>query len=75
MTQQGECSITLVLKEQSETGFDEMYVVLDGVRIAKRGRPDTPQAQTWVSLEPGFVVLDNSDRTAIIVEKSGVRLQ
>jgi len=75
MTQQGECSITLVLKEQSETGFDEMYVVFDGVRIAKRGRPDTPQAQTWVSLEPGFVVLDNSDRTAIIVEKSGVRLQ
>ena len=75
MTEQRECSITLVLKEQSETGFDEMYVVFDGVRIAKRGRPNTPQAGTWVSLEPGFVVLDNSDRTAIIVEKNGVRLQ
>jgi hypothetical protein len=75
MTEQRECSITLVLKEQSETGFDEMYVVFDGVRIAKRGRPNTPQAGTWVSLEPGFVVLDNTDRTAILVEKNGVRLQ
>ena len=75
MTEQRECSITLVLKEQSETGFDEMYVVFDGVRIAKRGRPNTSQAGTWVSLEPGFVVLDNTDRTAILVEKNGVRLQ
>jgi hypothetical protein len=30
----------------------DMYVVFDGVRIAKRA----PQAHTWVSLEPGYRV-------------------
>ena len=35
-----------------------IYVVVDGVRIARRGDPDTPQARTWVSLEPGWAVRD-----------------
>ncbi len=39
---------------ESETGIDEVYVVFDGRRIAKRGDPGTLQAGTWVSLEPGF---------------------
>jgi hypothetical protein len=34
----------------------DMYVVYDGKRIAKRGYPETPQARTWISLEPGYVV-------------------
>jgi hypothetical protein len=41
---------------QSETGNDEIYVVFDGKRIAKRGSPGTPRAGTWVSIEPGFQV-------------------
>ena len=32
------------------------FVVLDGVRIAKQGGPGTPQAGTWVSLEPSYEV-------------------
>jgi hypothetical protein len=40
------------------TGQGEMYVELDGLRIAKRGSPDSPQARTWIALEPGFQVLD-----------------
>jgi hypothetical protein len=31
----------------------DIYVVYDGIRIAQRGRPGTPQAKTWISLEPG----------------------
>jgi hypothetical protein len=34
----------------------DIFVIVDGVKIAKRGRPDTPQARTWVSLEPGWAV-------------------
>jgi hypothetical protein len=33
------------------------FVIKDGLKIAKRGRPDTPQAGTWVSLESGYRVL------------------
>jgi hypothetical protein len=32
------------------------FIVFDGVKIVKRGYPNTPQARTWVSLEPGWEV-------------------
>jgi hypothetical protein len=32
----------------SETGYDELYLVADGQRIAKRGYSDTLQAMTWI---------------------------
>jgi hypothetical protein len=35
-----------------------IFIIADGVRIAKRGHPGTPQARTWVPLEPGWSVLD-----------------
>ena len=34
----------------------DIFVVVDGQRIAKRGRPGTPQTGTWISLEPGWRV-------------------
>ena len=68
-----------------EIQFDgtDLYVVFNGVRIAKRGAKGRPQARTWVSLEPGYHVLDRwkprADRRAlisdIIVEYNGVRVQ
>jgi hypothetical protein len=54
---------------------NDCFVVLDGVRIAKRGQPDTPHARQWVSLEPGFAVFDNADRSSITIEFSDTRLQ
>jgi hypothetical protein len=51
-----------------------MYVELDGVRIAKRGRPGTLQAGTWISLEPGWTVRNGpSDGVhgSIVVECHG----
>jgi hypothetical protein len=35
----------------------DLFMFLDGVKIAKRGRLGTPQAKQWVSLEPGYTVL------------------
>ena len=38
---------------------ENIFVVADGIRIAKRGGPGTPQAKTWISLEPGWKVFDD----------------
>jgi hypothetical protein len=39
-----------------ESDGHDMFVVVDGVRIAKRGRPGTPEAGTWVTLAAGWTV-------------------
>ena len=39
-----------------ESDGTDVFVIYDGKRIAKRGHPDTPQAGTWVSIEPGYTV-------------------
>ena len=43
----------------------DIFVVYAGVKIAKRGHPGTPQAGTWISLEPGWTALDCKDESAI----------
>jgi hypothetical protein len=30
---------------------NDVFVLVDGMKIAKRGLPDTPQAETWIMLE------------------------
>jgi hypothetical protein len=57
-----------------EATEDDIFVLLDGVRIAKRGYPNTPEARTWVSLGPGYTVRDNADLTQLIIELEGVRV-
>jgi hypothetical protein len=52
---------------------DDIFIVFDGLRIAKRGHPDTPQAKTWVPLEPGWRVLDGPNSFSI--DYDGVRVQ
>jgi hypothetical protein len=52
-----------------------IYVVVNGKRIAKRGHPDTPQAGTWVSLEPGWQVYSSADLSTLTVERDGVLIQ
>jgi hypothetical protein len=55
-----------------------LFVIFDGVKIAKRGPPGTPRAGTWVSLEPGWTVLDHQDvwsgEMAIEITHEGVRV-
>jgi hypothetical protein len=52
-----------------------VFVTVDGLRIAQRGFPGTPQAKTWIPLEPGYAVYDNVDLTGMVIEYNGVRLQ
>jgi hypothetical protein len=47
-------------------------LIFDGVKIAERGKPGSPQARTWVSLEPGYTVYMTGNE--IVVEYNGVRL-
>lgn len=51
----------------------DIFVVVDGVRIAQRGHPGTPQARTWVSLEPGWTVRDCQSGD-LEIEHNGVRV-
>jgi len=60
--QQAECTI-----ESDVTG---VFVVFEGVRIAKRGESGTPQAGTWVSLEPCYeVVGGTSEQDPLVVTR------
>jgi hypothetical protein len=34
----------------------DMFVLVNGVKVARRGHKGTPQAKTWISLEPGWRV-------------------
>jgi hypothetical protein len=36
-----------------ESTEEDIYLVLDGVRMAKRGKPGTPEEETWIYLKPG----------------------
>ena len=46
----------------------DVFVVYNGIRIAKRGQPYTPQAGTWVSLKPGYRVSDKDYPEKLIVQ-------
>ena len=64
-----ECHI-VAEKSGSANGCD-LFIIFDGQKIAKRGYPDTPQAKTWVSLEPGFAVYDDGS-DGIVIEHNGI---
>ena len=53
----------------------DMFVVVDGVRIARRGYPGTSEAGTWVSLAPGWEVVDDGRRNTIAIKHDGVSVQ
>lgn len=49
---------------------DDLFVIFDGIKIAKRGQPGTEYAGRWIALEPGFTVLDGDGE--MLVEQNGV---
>jgi hypothetical protein len=51
---------------------DDLFVIRNGVKIAKRGQPDTAQAKQWISVEPGFTVLGDDD--GLVIEQHGAAL-
>jgi hypothetical protein len=52
----------------------DVFVLIDGMKIAKRGQPDTPQAHTWIMLEPGWFVRDVKGGKAIEVRYEHARM-
>jgi hypothetical protein len=54
-----------------ESDGRDAFVVYNGVRIAKRGQPNTPQAGTWVSLVPGFRVSYKGYPAELVIERDG----
>ena len=53
---------------------DDIFIEVNGAKIAKRGKPGTPQAGTWISLEPGWTVSDSGTHSLEIAH-DGVPLQ
>jgi hypothetical protein len=45
------------------------YTVLNGVRIAKLGKPGTRQAGKWIPLKPGYEVVEGDGFSAIVIDK------
>ena len=54
-----------------ESDGKDAFVVYNGVRIAKRGQPNSPEAGTWVSLEPGFRVIYKGYPAELVIERDG----
>jgi hypothetical protein len=50
---------------------DDIFVILDAMKIAKRGKDGTPQADSWVVLEPGFSAVDSANLTKLVIEFGG----
>jgi hypothetical protein len=48
-----------------------LFIVVDGVKIARRGGPGTPEAGTWVPLVAGWSVRYYGDLESIEIEHDG----
>jgi hypothetical protein len=51
----------------------DFYLVVDGLKIARRGYAGTPQAGTWVSLEPGWEVFGGPDSFSVKYNRVSVQ--
>jgi hypothetical protein len=75
-----ECVVEAVPEDPSRPdGATDMYLIFDGRRIAKRGKPGTLHAMTWISLEPGVVVRDvpmpeSESGWGMVIEINNVRV-
>jgi hypothetical protein len=54
---------------------NDVFVLVAGTKIAKRGLPGTAQANTWIMLELGWMVRDAKGGTAIVVRYERTRMQ
>jgi hypothetical protein len=51
---------------------ESIFIAIDGLRVAQRGESGTRHAKTWVSIEPGWSVLDvGTDMRSISVTYNG----
>jgi hypothetical protein len=54
-----------------ESDGRDIFVVVDGIKIARRGYPDTPEAGTWVTLVEGWTVTSDDDHDTIEIQHDG----
>jgi archaellum component FlaG (FlaF/FlaG flagellin family) len=59
---------------QLHSDGQDLYVIVDGVKIAKRAAPFTALAMTWIVLEPGWVIRDIREGNAIEVRYEGASI-
>jgi len=52
----------------------DVFVRVGDVKIARRGYPGTPQAGTWISLEPGWEVVDAEEPETIGISYKGAKV-
>ena len=78
--QRAEAVVETVPEDPSRPdGATDIYLIFDGRRIAKRGKPGTLHAMTWISLEPGVVVRDvpmpeSESGWGMVIEINNVRV-
>jgi hypothetical protein len=57
-----------------ESTGPDILVWFEGRVIAKRGHYNTPQAGTWIPLEPGVAVYGPDENAILTVEINGVKV-
>jgi hypothetical protein len=61
-------------KVEVERTDTDLFVVVDGVRVAERGQPGTSAAGTWVTLVEGYTISSPDDHSTIEVMVHGRRI-
>jgi hypothetical protein len=51
---------------------EEIFIIVDGLSIAKRGHLGTPPARTWIRLEPGYRF---ETEACLEIERESARVQ
>jgi hypothetical protein len=57
-----------VIKIEIVSDGIEIFVLENGVKIAKRGHPGTPTARTWIPLVAGYRVVSDDNHETISIE-------
>jgi hypothetical protein len=52
----------------------ELFVVVDGLNIAKRGKPGSPHAGRWIAVEPGWSILELEGGNRLQISYDGARI-
>jgi hypothetical protein len=53
---------------------DELFVMVDGVKIAMRAKRGTGRGGSWIAIEPGWSVLELDDGDALQVSYNGAAI-
>ena len=52
----------------------ELFVIVDGMMIAKRGKPGSSHAGRWLAIEPGWSIIELEGGDRLQVSYHGARI-